>query len=192
MVDNKKPNIIKYSNLETCHYETYYYYSIQIFLDHLISIVKDLYQLEIKGALENGKRMSSVLVILCCLHDMIPIYIKMDQIQPQTKSTLLYMLRLMPDPVQRKCLDWEYLMTMIPPTFKKTVYEAVLGFTADLAHTEYLSKPQWLYSVPLVHLLGGTIQPFQEMCLNPSKVPWVDELIDLRTIRSKTYLNEYG
>ena len=138
--------------------------------------------------------MSSVLVILCCLHHiiMIPSFFKMNQIYPQNKSALLYMLHLMPDPVQRKCLDWEYLMNMIPPKFKTTVYEAVLEFTVNLGHTEHLSKPQWLYSVPLVHLLGGAIQPFQEMCLNPSEVPWVDELIDLRTIRSKTYLNEYG
>ena len=135
--------------------------------------------------------MSSVLVILCCLHHMIPEFFKMDKIYPQNKSALLYMLRLMPDPVQRKCLDWEYVMNMIPPTFKKTVYEAVLGFTVDLGHTEYLSKPQWLYSVPLVHLLRGTIQPFQELCLDPSKVPWGDTLIGLRTIRSKTYANEY-
>ena len=136
--------------------------------------------------------MSSVLVILCCLHHMIPKHIKMDQIHPRNISTLLNMLRLMPDPVQRQCLDWEYLMNMIPPTFKKTVYEAVLRFTVDLGHTEYLSKPQWLYSVPLVHLLHGAIQPFQELCLDPSKVPWEDRVIGLSTIRSKTYTNEYG
>ena len=135
--------------------------------------------------------MSSVLVILCCLHHIIPKPIKMDQIFSQNKSALLYLLRLMPDPVQRSCLDWEYLTTMIPPTFQKTVYEAVLEFTVDLGHTEHLLKPQWLYSVPLVHLLHRTIQPFQGLCLDPSKVPWEDELLGLRTIRSKTYLNEY-
>ena len=97
----------------------------------------------------------------------------------------------MPDPIQRRCLDWEYLQTMIPPTFQKTVYEAVLGFTMDLSHTEYLSQPSWLYSVPLVHLLHGTIQPFQELCLDPSKVPWEDTLISLSTIRSKTFLKGY-
>ena len=165
---------------------------IQIFLGHLISIVKDLCQLAIKGALENGKRMSSVLVLLCCLHHMIPNCIKMDQLYRPTKSALLYMLRLMPDPMQRRCLDWEYLLTMIPPKFKKTVYEAVLRFTMDLGHTECLSQPHWLYSVPLVHLLRGTIQPFQELCLDPSKIPWEDTVISLRTIRSKTFLNEYG
>ena len=154
--------------------------------------MKGLYQLEIKGALENGKRMSSVLVILCCLHNMIPKCIKRNQLYLLTKSTLLYMLRLMPDLVQKRCLDWEYLKTMIPPRFKKTVYEAVLGFTMDLGHTENLSQPHWLYSVPLIHLLGGTIQPFQELCLDPSKVPWEDKVIGLSTIRSKTYTKEYG
>lgn len=150
----------------------------------LLDIMKQLLEMEIKGAIHNGKRMLSAIVIMCCLHEMIPKCIQISDIPSDAMSALLSLLRLMPDVHNQKCADWDYLRSLIPDSYWKTAYESILALTVHLSHTAYFDFPDWLYAIPVVHFLKKTSKPFKEIELNPKQIPWGDKLIGLETIRS--------
>lgn len=61
---------------------------------YLLDIVNQLFHIDVKGNAENnGKRMLSAIVIICCLHKMIPNSIKdISKIPPDHISALLSLL----------------------------------------------------------------------------------------------------
>lgn len=133
--------------------------------------------------------MSSVLVIMCCIHKMAPKYVKLNKIDPNIISELLLMLSLNPEPLLKRCDDWSYLLNLLhnKDSFKKNIYDSLREFIIILSHEHHLMKPEWLFSLPLLHLLREQIQPFQELELNPQKIPWKDDEINLGSIKNKTY-----
>lgn len=157
-------------------------------LDYLHSIIKYLAGKECFDISENGRRIASVLTIMCCFHGMISRRVKIDQIPLEAVSDMLLMLRLMPQLNKNKCNDLDHLSHLISnKNFMKVVCHSILDFIVHLSHSQYLKQPQWLYSVPLLHLLNGKVKPFQKIELNPSEIPWKDREIGLSKIRSETY-----
>ena len=154
----------------------------------LLDIVEQLCCKKVEGnVMVNGKRMLSAIVIICCLHDMTPKCISMESIPPQHLCLLLSLLCLMPDVKHQKCEDWDYLIALIPKSFRKTAYESVLALTIHLSHIKYFDLPDWLFAVPVVHFLKpNACKPFHEVEYNPRRIPWGDKLIGLQTIRSET------
>ena len=153
-------------------------------MDILLGIMNQLLKIEIKDAIHNGQRMSSAIVIMCCLQEMIPKCIPIFDIPSESIASLLSLLSLMPDMHHRKCADWDYMITLIPDSYRKTAYESVLALTVHLSHTTYFAFPDWLYAIPVVHFLKNTSQPFKAIELNSEQIPWGDKLIGLESIRS--------
>ncbi len=158
-------------------------------IDFLLSIVKQLYGKKIEAPLENGRRMLSVVTIMCCISRMVSRYIKFSYLLDHySMSLFLSMLRLCPDQERKRCIDWEYLDENIPAEFKKESYDSVQIFINELSsRADPLSKPEWLYAIPVMHFLKGVSKPFQEFEFDPKEVPFVDKLIGLGAVRGKTY-----
>lgn len=113
----------------------------------------------------------------------------MDDIPLEAVSDMLLMLSLMPQPNQRRCDDLDYLNHLISnKNFRnQIVCQSIQGFILYLSHFQHLKQPQWLYSVPLFHLLSGRVTQFQGIELNPREIPWKGKEIELSKIRSETY-----
>ncbi len=157
-------------------------------IDFLLSIVKQLVGKKIETPLENGKRMLSVITIMCCIWRMVSGNIKFKYLlKHYSMSLFLNMLRLSPDEEHKRCIDWEYLDKNIPAEFRKESYDSVQMFINELSHVDLLSKPEWLYAIPVMHFLKGVSKPFQEFEFDPKEVPFGDKLIGLGAVKMKTY-----
>ncbi len=150
----------------------------------LLSIVEKLYGQVIETPHDNGKRMLSVITIMCCISR---IYSKDIIINRSFISMLLYMLCLWPEQDYKRCSDWEYLDKNVPPKFKKESYASVQMFITALSQSELLFKPEWLYAIPVMHFFKGSSEPFQEFQFDPKKVLFGDTHIDLRAVKAKIY-----
>ncbi len=157
-------------------------------IDFLVSIIKQLDERKIETPLENGKRMLSVITIMCCISKMVSNMQLNDLLEHYSMSLFLSMLRPWPDQEHKRCTDWEYLDKSIPAGFKKESYNSVQMFINELSScADPLSKPEWLYAIPVMHFLNGISEPFQQFEFDPKKVPLGDTLIGLGAVKWKTY-----
>ncbi len=133
--------------------------------------------------------MLSVVTIMCCISRMVSGNIKFSYLLDHSSMSLfLSMLRLWPDQDRKRCIDWEYLDKNIPAEFRKKLYDSVQMFINGLSScADPLSKPEWLYAIPVMHFLKGISEPFQEFEFDPKEVPFGDELIGLGAVRGKIY-----
>ncbi len=157
-------------------------------IDFLLSIGNQLDGKKIETPLENGRRMLSVITIMCCISRMVSRNIKFSYLLDHSSMSLfLSMLRLWPDQESKRCIDWEYLDKNIPAEFRKKSYHSVQMFINELSHAQPLSKPEWLYAIPVMHFLNAVSEPFQEFEFDPKEVPFVDKLIGLGAVKGKTF-----
>ncbi len=167
------------------------YFFLQDMIKFLLSTVKKLDEIKLETPLENGRRMLSVITIMCCIWKMVSSArdIKLSSLlEHSSMSMFLRMLRLRPDQEQKRCIDWEYLDKNIPAEFKKGSYDSIRMFINELSSCDDpLSKPEWLYAIPVMDFLNGVSKPFQEFEFDPKKVPFGDTLIGLRAVKRKTY-----
>ena len=147
-------------------------------IDFLLSIVNQLAGKKMETPLENGRRMLSVITIMCCISRMVAGSIKFSYLLDHySVSLFLSMLRLWPDQEHQKCIDWEYLDKNIPAEFRKESYDSVHMFINELSsRADPLSMPEWLYAIPVMHFLKGVSRPFQEFEFDPREVPFGDTL----------------
>ena len=158
-------------------------------MEYLYSIVEDLFYADVNNnARNNGSRMASAVTVICCLHKLMPKGVKIDA---DHLSALLSMLRLMPDTQTRKCIDWEYLLNLIPASFKKVVCESIFELIDMQSSTKFLSQLDWLFAIPVFHLLQGVL-PFQDIELTPKAIKWQDDKINLGRVKSYTYSSDFG
>ncbi len=154
-------------------------------IDFLLSIVKKLDGRKIETLLENGRRMLSVITIMCCISRVVSNIKLLDH---KSMSLFLSMLRLWPDQERKRCIDWEYLDKNIPDEFKKTAHTSVQMFIDELSSDAGCLV--WLCAIPVMHFLKGVSKPFQEFEFDPKKVPFGHEHIalgGLGAVKTKTY-----
>ena len=116
-------------------------------------------------------------------------YLKVDT---DDLVTLLSMLCLMPEVQSERCDDWDYVMNLIPSSFKKEVFNSIQGLTTLLINRKYLAQPEWLFALPIMHFLSGVSKPFEAIEFDPEAVKWGDKHINLNKVRSHTYESDYG
>ena len=146
-----------------------------------------LKQVPLDSALDNGKRISSVLSIIMCFHHLIPNHFKMSAFKGKDIADMLSMLILHPNVEKKKCLDYDHVSKTIKPEMKKTLTDAIVSFCNQLHHSTGLSQLQWLYAVPLLHFLQGVSQPFGKPELDPQNIQWSDPYLGLNTLRQRVY-----
>ena len=156
----------------------------------MLSVLKELQSFPPKTTVENGQKIASALCIMLCFDFLIPSKIKMNDIPKDAMSVMLSMMSLQPDVKQKKCDDLRVVDSCIPDAVKKLVISAILSFCNHLSHTSFLSHPSWLYSVPLIHFLQGTCQPFDGLQLDKEKIVWSDPQLGLFSVRERTYTSK--
>ena len=145
----------------------------------LFETVEILYHTDIQNPLFNGKRIASALAVICCFHH---IFLKAEDIPSEITIELLSMLRLMPDIQNKKCVDWDYVIKLIPETLKESAFEAVQAMIVNLSKKDPF-QPEWLFSLPIIHFLDGNIQQFQPIVASPRAINWVDHMINLASVK---------
>lgn len=153
----------------------------------LLQVMRELKEVLHSPALENGKRMASVLSIMLCFDHLIPKHIKMSSFKNEDIADMLSMLTLCPDMEKKKCPDYDYICQVLETEAKTTLTERIILFCNQLHHNTYLNQPKWLYAVPLLHFLQGVSQPFKSLELDPKKMIWGDTSLGLRTLRENVY-----
>ena len=121
----------------------------------------------------NGMRISSVLVVICCLYQC-----RLKISSAHIISNILFMLKLMPDVEKKKCVDWEYVENVVPKWYKKVIYEGIHQHFMQLLMSELLFKLDWLFAIPIMHFLNGDAKPFRSIEYDPRKIQWSSNLID--------------
>ena len=157
--------------------------------DWLLSVLRKLQKVSINTINENGRRIASTLSIILCFDFLIPHHnIKLVDVPTEDIVNMISMLALHPDMEQRKCYDFDAVNKMIPSIYcKKKVFEAILSFCNQLIQ-QPLSRPAWLYAVPLIHFYEGLSQPFMKPQLDPSKILWPEKSsLGLNSWKQKTY-----
>ena len=151
----------------------------------LYSIVLALKEKQCATPEENGKRISAVSSIICCFHMLSPRPLLIANIACDCIADMMSMLTLQPDSENRKCIDYDYVSSLIPQKMK--VADAISRFCTQLLHKRSLRNPEWLYAIPLIHFLRGDSKPFQEPELNPEKMKWEDKNLGLTVVRGSTH-----
>ena len=153
----------------------------------LYSIVRALKEKQCATPKENGKRIAAVSSIIYCFYMLTPRPLVAKSIPADCLAGMMSMLTLQPDSEKEKCIDYEYMSSLIlSPEMKKKVADAISHFCRELLHSKILQYPQWLYAIPLTHFLRGDCKPFQEPELNPEKMKWGDKHLGLTVVRSWT------
>ena len=158
----------------------------------LLSIIEEVQARPSDVPEENGRRIASVIAVICCFYQLIPHYIKMSDIKLDHIAVILSMLALKPVMQHKKCFDFDFVLDLIDPKSRKSVAEAIRGFCTHLAHSRTLKNPEWLYAVPLLHFLRQDSSPFQTAEMNPERMQWGDKSLGLKTVRSQTYDKPVG
>lgn len=158
----------------------------------LLSIIDQLRQNLVSSTEDNGRKMASTLTILFCFYKLIPKPLKLELIPYEYIAEMLSFLGLKPDLEHHTCTDLDFVYSLLPAVHRKTVSEAVIGFSLQLSHNKLLESPQWLFAVPFVHFLRGTSKPFQKQVSDPRKIVFVDKSLGLDHVRRRTNEKHYG
>lgn len=148
------------------------YLIVQEFIEWLNGTIIVLHTLQ---GFANGERMASVITIMCILHNMgIDERVSLDHlVKPDSVSAMLSMLLLRPDikPGSSKCEDLEVLLSFIPQRARHSVSGVLVRFADYFIRMGNIHKPEWLYLLPLLHLLkSGPI--FGKTTMKLREIKW--------------------
>ena len=122
--------------------------------------------------------MCSVLVIMYILFKI------SDQVTPSSISSddivqLFSMLHLRPENVPNQIPpDLNFIMTFIPDQYYPEVAKVLIHFTTILQ-----AKLEWVYAIPLIHILKKKILPFAKPEVKSDLIKWTD--VDFKPNQSR-------
>lgn len=162
-----------------------FFITLQAFKSWLLSIVKALHKKVIKSPEENAQRMASVIAVIQCFCAVMPSpQLPFESLSLANYSTILSMFQPMVDLISHKSLDIEILFQLIHPN-EASVAEGLLSFSKHLAHTKHIKRPEWLYTIPIIHFLLQCCNPFQKPEKKCDKITWDEPLLDLARLRKE-------
>ena len=135
-----------------------------------MDIATNLRSIDVKSASVNGRRICSILAIICLLHKLNSLQkcgIKSDEV-----SLLFSMLCLKPDVSKSpfSCADLKFLLGYL----RDSNMLVISAISYLLPHIGHLSGINWVYAILLIHVLGK-VEPFQPPAMDSSKIKWTDE-----------------
>ena len=157
----------------------------------LLEVAKELRKVLCTTALQNGKRLASVLSLILCFHFLITKYAKMDTICLDDIAIIVSMLRIFPDVQQRKCPDYDYVDKMMQPQERKSIADLILKFCNQLQQKTFFGKIAWLYAIPLLHFLQGVSQPFGNPVLDTHEMECSYANLRLHKLRQQTHTGDH-
>ena len=165
---------------------------MQAMLKWLLSILDAIKAKSCDSSEVNGRRIAAAITVLSCFHKFVPKYLKAEDIPLDCIKEMMLLLRLTPDIKNKKCLDYDLVVELVPHSSRKETAEAIRHFCTQLLHNRDLRNPEWLYAIPLIHFLRGDSSPFQRPELNPEKMQWGDKTLGLNEVIRKTFDKDFG
>lgn len=101
-------------------------------------------------------------------------------------SVLFKMLRLRPQPglsLVSRSVDLNVILEFVSDQYKADVAVVLLHFTNGFMCAAN-SAPDLIYVIPLIHILKGSVKPFDFPALKSDAIIWTDESIRLFKWRS--------
>ena len=157
-------------------------------LNWLLSVLKELQKVSTYTAIDNGRRMVSVLTIILCFDFLFLRQINVQDIQSEDIAGMMSMLVLQPNLEQKTCCDLNIVISSCPEHVKKCLTDTIVLFCNELLRQRFLNRPIWLYAVPLIHFLQGDCQPFDKDLQIQGKMIWpIASPVRLDLVRERTY-----
>ena len=129
--------------------------------DWIIPVLRKLKHTDISTAEENGHKVAVGITLACVVNEMAQLVRgKLTICSPELLSDVLETLKLMPDEETKKCLDYDFVVDILPSTFKNEAAEAICALANQLIQTKDIDQAEWLYCLPLVHFLKQRSKPF--------------------------------
>ena len=147
-----------------------------------MEIAQQLSEVEIKTPHENGRRMCSVLILLCLLWKVphfIKYFAKCDDLSGM--FSMLYM-----KPQQSTSKQWTLgeltvLKNFIPNRYYAELSDCLVDCINFVITKRHILDPQWLFVLPLVHIFKGMIEPVEKFdeVKTISDSSWDDKYVKL-------------
>lgn len=148
-------------------------------------IVEDLKIKPVSNAHENGRRLFSVVTLLCCVHKMMNSE-QHSSIPNTVLISLLEMFSIVPDLESKHCWDFELMKSSIADHVLDHTTKIVYAIASYLVQHGALNCGVWLRCLPLIHLLLKEIEPFEEIELPPDKLIFDTKLENVPHVYDET------
>ena len=157
--------------------------------DWIFPIVDILKKSPVSTAAESGKKVTAAIILICIVGKLLETkHLQPRHIPVPYAASMLQMLCLSPDLENKKCIDYEYVRSVIPNHYVKDVTEAISGLgnylitaAADIEHVE------WFYCLPILHFLNNCTKPFETLDLH---VPVDTFVFNDRYLKLGTFCNK--
>ena len=131
--------------------------------DWIHPVLRILKQARIVTAEDNGHKVAVGITLACVVNGMAQIVKPKLIVSPEILSDLMEMLKLMPDEETKKCLDYDFVVDILPSTFQNQAADAICALANQLIQTKDIEQAEWLYCFPLVHFLKQHSKPFESL-----------------------------
>ena len=142
----------------------------------------------VSTAEDSGKKVMTAIIIICIVGKLLETkHLQPRHIPVPYAASMLQMLCLSPDLENKKCIDYEFVRSVIPNHYVKYVTEAIselgnyylIAAAADIEHVE------WFYCLPILHFLKNDTKPFDTLDLPVEKLVFTDHYLKLGAFYNK-------
>lgn len=125
--------------------------------------------------------MSSVLVVLFLLYKLSADHLlRSNSINHNDVAMAFSMLHLKPNIHHSTHNDLHFLLTFIPATSHVIIANTLLKLVHG--NMRMLKNAEWLYIIPLIHVLKKRVNPFDRPALSGSDIRWLDQDIFMQGV----------
>ena len=148
--------------------------------DWIFPIVDIVKNSPVSTAEESGKKVMTAIIIICIVGKLL----ETKQVHPRVipvpyAASMLQMLCLSPDLENKKCLDYEFVRSVIPNHYVKYVTEAISELGNYLISVADIEHVEWFYCLPILHFLNNYTKPFDVLDLPVEKLVFSDLFLKL-------------
>ena len=135
---------------------------------------------------ENGKKVMTAIIIICIVGKLLETkQLHLRDIPVPYAASMLQMLCLRPDLENKKCLDYEFVRSVIPYHYVKDVIDAISELGNYLIAAADIEHAEWLYCLPILHFLNNSTNPFDTLDLPVMKLVFTGCYLKLGTFCNK-------
>ena len=148
----------------------------------IVDIVKDH---PVNTAEESGKKVMAGIIIICIIGKLLGTkLLTLNDIPLHYAASMLQTLCLHPDLENKKCLDYEFVRSVIPDHYVKDCTSAISELGDYLMVNANIESAEWLYCLPILHFLNNDAKPFDTLDLHVpvEKLVFTDNYLKLGKI----------
>lgn len=140
-----------------------------------------------KSLSDNGRRMSCSLVILGLLRKVLNNLEEQDK-SPEDYLFFFSMLYFMPrqEPMKNSA-DLSIVLSFIPSAEHSVMADVLVYFVNKVLEKGYTlcERLEWLYVIPLIHILKGQTKPFDDPTVILDEIKWMDDNVNLLLLKQQ-------